>query len=109
MRSAGSCRPRRFWEFAFPERSQIDDALVANGTEGYAADYTQGRVHRTLDSLTPPSSLPPRGRPPVTNVSSKYGVLRAMVDRGKRMTRPQLLRRLGAGVASGSPLHVFRL
>jgi hypothetical protein len=109
MRCAGSCRPRKVNNFAFPERSQVDNVLVANGTEGCAADYTLGRVHRTLDSLTPPSSLPPRGRPPVANLLNQYGVLRAMVDRGKRMTRPQLLRRLGAGVASGSPLHVFRL
>jgi len=42
----------------------------------------------------------------MANLLNQDGVLRAMVDRGILMTRPQLLRRLGAGVALGSPLRV---
>jgi hypothetical protein len=64
---------------------------------------TPSRGYLTLDErLAACSSLP------VADIWNENSNLREMVCHGKLMTRPQLLRRLGAGAAFGSSLRVFR-
>ena len=66
-------------------------------------------IGHTRAGLSAPDERPAAcSSPHAADVWNENKTLRPMVCHGTLMTRPQLLRRLGAGAASGSPLRISR-